>query len=155
MDGPAGLISVDASTLKRDHVSFVDKSCFLHICTNLAGCSVVTPSPALFIFHYLCVFTSPQSLCLSLGTWEAASGPMSSNTCMFELCGCSCPLQFGRGGVLHLQNERLLYSANLFPMEGPYSECRYCLLILSENIWYSKCYIVHWVWWCHYCDFFT
>lgn len=58
---------------------------------------------------------------------------MSSNTCMFKLWGFSCLLQFGGGGVLHLQNERLLYSANLFPMEGPYSECRYCLLILSEK----------------------
>lgn len=28
MDGPAGLISVDASTLKWDHVSYVDKGCF-------------------------------------------------------------------------------------------------------------------------------
>lgn len=44
--------------------------------------------------------------------------------------GFSYLLQFLRK-VLHLQNERLLYSANLFHMAGSYSWCRYCLLILS------------------------
>lgn len=94
----------------------------MHICTNLAGRYLVTLSPALFMFHcnfyYLCVLTSPQSLRLSLGTWEADSGHTSSDSHMFELCGFSCPLQFGRKKkILHLQNEILMYSANLFPME--------------------------------------
>lgn len=45
--------------------------------------------------------------------------------------GFSFSLQFWRK-VLHVQErERLLYSANLFYMVGSYSECRYCLLILS------------------------
>lgn len=70
MNGPAGLISVDASTLKQDHVSFVDNGCFMHVCTNSAGRSVATLSPVLFMFHYYFIiymcFTSPQSLCLSL-----------------------------------------------------------------------------------------
>ncbi len=66
-----------------------------------------------------------------------------SDSLMIRLCGFSCMLQFKM--FLHVKNQRSLYSAYVFPVEGSCSECRYCSLIsvLSWNICYLRCYIVH------------
>lgn len=94
------------------------------LCCHSVPCAVYVS----LLFYYLC--PPPRSLCVC--HWEPERPPVDTGalTATWLSSGFSFSLQFWRK-VLHLQNERLLYSPNLFHMAGSYSECRYCLLILS------------------------